>query len=616
MGKKVFISYAEENRKIAGEIIVQLKKVGLHVDDWRDPLKRGKRFIQRIQDEIREANIFLVVLSPAYLDSRYCGREASFALQLEKDNEQFIYVVLAKAVETEDAGFLAEYDYFDLTRKTYQEELIKLIRIIAGNIEIAPILDHEIEIYQPDFQNREEELDELISNLTKATGGVHFWQILAPPQMGKSWFMQKLASELPTKSSKAWNIRSIDLRQNPKSLKLRSDASALLSEFFDLKVNRENKNPRAIKIAQQIGRSKQLWLLLLDGAELLSDKTAKNVLDTLSQINFHLQNHRDIRLAFVAVSRRYFDVWMKVRTDYPRFRMRRLSPFTRNVIYSTLDSMVEKDGVNVGSSWIKKTADQLHRVTEGLPALLVRYLGWIRNNSYIFGPDDLESPSLFRKLAIPYIEETVLSPDSLLPGEGNANHIEPKCDILKTALSQLCVYRRFIARYLDGLIKGQPELASKLNDLEWTTINLHEALKCTYLMEPLANDLWTVFYPAVRRLLFRYYYLTFEQQAQVHQQAVQFYKDRWQEWIGTDRAIVILEHLWHQIESQHLQDGGNLANITKLAKTTIDIESKSERYSSYEIAAMVKARMLEDIEFQTVTQQIDIGLFDRLLDIL
>ncbi len=615
---KIFLSYAEEDSKVASEIVRKFQEAGQEVFYWEEPLERGGRFINWIEKKIPAADFFLALLSKAFLASGYCQHEKEIAIQLEKNrSSHLIYVILLEPVDLEKAGFLGTFDQFDLTGTERENELQSLIRIVERDTKgMVPKKADDKHPYKPDFQNREEELDEILSNLTKPTGGVHFWQLLAPPQMGKSWFMTRLADDLQKKNSQHWEIRQVSLRA-ANSLALRSDKTALLSKFFGSKISNPINEKAIIKIARQISRSEKFWLLLLDNAELLSDKTAVGLRETLSKIDMQLRNHEKVRLAFVAATRRHFGAWIRVLPEYPRFKSRTLSPFTVNVVFTTLKKMTVQDGINEGQGWLDETAKLLQRVSEGLPALLVLYLDWIKKQAYMFDPDDIESQTLFTALARPYIEETILSPDSLLPGERDANRIQPQCEALITALSGLCLNRRFIARYITDWMQGNVRLSDNMRKLGWETSNLHNALKRTYITEPVPNDLWTVFYPAIRRLLFRYFYETLPEQATAHHKASLFYQNRWHEWDGTDKAIVLLENLWHQIEYQRLSAADELvAGILQFTKSVFESGLKSNLYSPQELAEIIKTRISEDEEFQNTAHQITPQLSNKLLDLL
>lgn len=617
MGKKIFLSYTKANSEIAKIVASKLQNEGFNIFDWRDPLKRGQRFIQRIQDEIREADKFLIILSPEYLASNYCGREADFAIQRENDrNEQFVYVALVASVNAHDAGFLGAYDYFDFEEASQDEELHNLISALKRAAKIRLSKKEKPDKYQPGFQNREEELDELTSNLTKSSGGIHFWQVLAPPQIGKSWFLTRLTSDLSA-GSLAWKIRRINLRKNSKRLKLRSDIGALLSAFFKVNISTPVNDEDIRKIVRKVGRSRKYWLLLLDDGELLSDETARELRQTLGQVDSYLRKRKMVRLAFVAASRRYFSYWARVLPEYPRSKTRSLSPFTINVVSETLIKMSLDDEIENETRWINDTAVILHKVTEGLPALLVRYLNWIQRKDYEFSPNALEGQILFKKITKPYIENTILSPDSLLPSEGNANRIKPQCDVLIEVLSGLCVYRRFITRYLDLWLQDNPDLQAKLEKLKWGPNDLHAALKNTYITEIISNDLWTVFYPAVRRLLFQYFYTNPSNQSKNHKKSTDFYQNHWEEWDGTDRAIVVLEYLWHEIEFQRISKRQKLPTNIKLSTEQIFSNGiKSDLYSTHEISEMIKARMDADEEFQNTLYHINRRLSTQIINLL
>lgn len=480
---------------------------------------------------------------------------------------------------------------------------------------MMPDSNNPRKLYQPDFQNREEELDELFSNLTKPSGGVYFWQILAPPQMGKSWLLDHLSNDLLT-NGQPWEVQKLSLR-SANSLALRCDVAALLSAFLSMKIANPLGDAAITKIARKIAGSGKFWLLSLDDAELLNDKTAEDLRNILSQIDSRLRSHERVRLAFVAATRRHFELWIKVSPEHSRFKSRPLSPFTVNVISQALKEMADQDGINKGQEWLDDMAKALHWVTEGLPALLVRYLDWIKKQAYIFDHSDLESQELFNELVKPYIEETILSPDSLLLGEGDANRIRPQWGALISTLSGLCLYRRFIARYIADWTCGDENLANNLRQLSWETGDLQNALKRTYITEPVPNDLWTVFYPAIRRLLFRYFYGDLVAQTEVQERACLFYQDRWREWDGTDRAIVLLEHLWHQMEYQRLSAKPNLPhNIKMFADALFKAGKVSALYSPQEIAEIIKTRMSGDEEFQNTAHQIDPQLSDQLAALL
>ena len=619
---KIFLSYAHADQVAVEKLYQQLSTAGFN--PWMDckDILPGENWDASIKNAIHTSDIFIFFLSPNSVDRRgYLQKEIKIALNnWEEKLDNDIYLIPAKLAECKVPEAVSKFQWVDLFRKDGPERLIAALTEGLKRLgEQSPqkiIQEKKHELYQPDFQNREEELDELFNNLTKPAGGTHFWQILAPPQMGKSWFLSHLADDLQANTQQDWEIRRVDIR-SANSLALRSDPAALLTAFFNLKVASPITDNKIMEIGRRISASEKYWLLLLDNAELISDVAATGLRAALGQINAHLRGHQRARLAFVAATRRHFAAWLKVLPEAPRFKSRPLSPFTTNVVYAALEQMAAQDGINNGPQWLDETARVLQRVTEGLPALLVRYLDWIKTQAYLFTLAELESTAVFERLARPYIEETILSVDSLLPGENDANRIQPQCEALRDALVGLCLRRRFITRYIDDMVQTNANLLVNMGHLAWGTNDLHTALKRTYITEPVPNDLWTVFYPAIRRLLFRYYYDTPAKQAEAHQQASSFYQSRWREWDGTDRAIVLLEHFWHQVEYLRLSAQPGLSQTIQQFAGALFTEGRiSALYTPEEIAEIIATRMAEDEEFQSALHQIAPQLSEQISRVL
>ena len=63
------------------------------------------------------------------------------------------------------------------------------------------------------FRNRRDELDSVLHGLTNVAGP-HFWLIVAPPQLGKTWFLDQLRAEIAAKAQGAarWATKLVDLR--------------------------------------------------------------------------------------------------------------------------------------------------------------------------------------------------------------------------------------------------------------------------------------------------------------------------------------------------------------------------------------------------------------------
>ena len=224
MGARVvfFLSYAKEDGETARDIADRLADRGISVFRWQDPHNRGGRFIQRIEDAIRDAGGFIALLSPSFLASTWCRLERELAIQREADlraggrDTAFIHVLKILDTPYHDAGFLRSYDWLDLTDPARKEAaLTDLVRRLAGARQSGPPSpDGAITSRgSPLFRNRYDELEQVRRGLTNAAGP-HFWLVLAPPQLGKTWFLDRISAEMLAGPS-GWAARLVDLREQP-----------------------------------------------------------------------------------------------------------------------------------------------------------------------------------------------------------------------------------------------------------------------------------------------------------------------------------------------------------------------------------------------------------------
>ena len=83
MGQKIFISYKSDDRKKVEKIVDNLETLGFQV--WYDQeLKTGEKWWKKILSEIRNADIFIFMMSEKSLKSVACKKEWHYALDLKK----------------------------------------------------------------------------------------------------------------------------------------------------------------------------------------------------------------------------------------------------------------------------------------------------------------------------------------------------------------------------------------------------------------------------------------------------------------------------------------------------------------------------------------------------
>jgi hypothetical protein len=629
---RVFLSYAEEDSQQATQLAERLCQEGIKVWYYEDLSQRGGQFIAKIEKEITRAAVFLALLSPDYLSSPWCRHERDMALRREAtlqksgvDNPQLILVLKIRPIEYSDTGFLGNYEVLDLTqssRKAQQAQLTTLIGALNKEKRersmSTPSTAAQTSSW-PAFVNREHELQMLLHNLTNVAGE-HFWLMSAGPQMGKTWLLKELPVRLADQEGIQWTVKLIDLRDE--LLDSRTDASRLLSRFFDLKFD-ASESP-SVQIAAKISGSGQPWLCLLDSTELLQPPTDIHLRQHFSEIYARLGEAEaaNVRLAFVAASRRPHKGWKGI-SPKPQFAHLPLTHFKAIVVESALRAIAARGPHTFGNSWYRENADRLRGVTEGLPALLVDYMQWIEDQAFI-EPERVEERAVFDQLAQPYVSKTLLSVHSLLPSGGD--QLAERRNVLEKALLALSPYRLFTQSHLKQIVNENHDLKVALTDLNWTISKLWQTIGDTYLMEPIEEP-WRKIYPAIRRLLFRYHYGTTDARAKAHEVAGKFYQGWWNNVpAGMEQGVVLVERLWHQAE--YLQLSGLPDAAQALVQFTDNLfESQFTDnlfesvippygYSKEELLDFIEEQMRNDEELQETFAGIDEDLFEKLLQVV
>ncbi len=625
----LFLSYAEEDSEKALKIIEWLSQLGLEVYDWQDPRRRGGRYIEQIEEAINRADGFVALTSPRFVASPWCRMERDLAVHREQDlqvgrpDAVFIHVLRISDTAPRGLGFLRNYDWADLTGLS-NVELVSLehqdqaLHGMADRLRATrhrPTSQAESETggatspgrWSPSFRNRHHEL-ELLSRGLSNPSGPHFWLVIAPPELGKTWFLHRLSARLTLADDSTWVARLVDLRNQP--AEVRADAAAILARFFDLPMPAAIGPDTFRSIAQGIFRSRQPYLCLLDSAELLDETTVTALREALSEIYRLVQQGGDIdvRLGFVAASRRD-DKWRGVAPD-PRLSSLPLTEFKPDVVQQALRDLAAQMGRVFDPPAYLQHAARVHRLSEGLPALLVRCLQWIRTEEWL-GMERLDSPRVFEELAHPYIEQGLLSRDSLFsrrPGQT----AEPR-PALEQAFRVLAPYRLFTQSHLRHHVESDPVFERTLLDLGWSIEDLSEAISGTALLSRPLNEPWQEIHGAIRRLLYSYFYKSDERRAAAHSEARKFVEVWAERQTGTEQVIGLVECLWHEAAMLRLSQPAELERA--LSESAIMLSralTPSPAYTMRELRSYAVERMQNDTELQEAVGN-SAGQFNRLV---
>jgi hypothetical protein len=610
--KKVFLSYAKEDQGVAVRLVQSLTNNGMTVLWWQDDKQRGARFVERIENEIATADFFIALMSPEYLSSGWCRRERDLAVQRETGaTGKFVYIAEVVRTEHFETGFLSSYDWLDLTQPVDDAKLHGVVKAVSGT-DVVPKTGSGPKMQ---FRNRNDELN-IINSALRVTGGNDLWLVVSPPRLGKSWFLDQLQWRLRDKFSAP---RLIDLREHP--LDLRYEPVLLLRELFALD---ENVLPRtadlsnltvrtAIAAAIAMRRTNQLYLL--DSADLLDEKCAIQFRRVLTAIYRLVKDAGtgDTRLSVVVGSRRD-DPWRGLSPGGgpdTRFQSINLTEFSFEVVYQALAEHSEQHGQHLSDKLLRDCATRLLRLSEGLPALLIRGLRWAERAAFI-GMDQSDHQTTFDEVAGPYIREDLLSVNSLLPCGGR--NLGETRKLLEQALRVLVVYRLFTLSHLRKYVERDPGLQQALNASGTHLDDLWTELGQTALLKRPSVEIWRIIHPPIRRLLYRYFYGTDNERIEAHSAARKFYEAWTERDAGLEQPVMLVECLWHEVTLLAVRGDRDIAGALPGITVSLAGEfAKSPMYDPIEFTDYVKRLLTNDEEFQIMLQEHD-GLFEEILE--
>jgi hypothetical protein len=605
---RIFLSYASPDSEIALRVAGALRAAGAEVFYYEDDQRRGQNFIGLIEGALEGADLFVALISPAYLGSPWCQKERDLALVRENGlRRQFVYVFHAAETPYASTGFLRTIDWVDLLPPVREDKLRRAVATLALDQQ-RPAIDPERDgTPQPRFHNRRDEIARVVDSLTR-TNGQDRWLVLAPPRMGKSWFLDRVAFDLKARQPDCQSHR-VDLRAYPHEL--RSDWGQLLCTLLNVDPPRSNTLTPAeeVGIATKVSRRSCLQLCLLDSAELMTPECVEQFRRALTSIYQHLDRAGNprTRLGIVVASRHQREWRGFGRSGRSKlFETLPLKEFGVTVVRQAVDELGREFGRNDLELW----AQALHALSEGLPALLVEGLRWAQDNEFLV-IDQCTDETAFSTVARPYIAGDLLAIESLLPLDDA--DFAPRKKVLERALRAITPYRLFTVSHLKYHLAADQVFAQELTEANWTLAQLWEALGRTALLKQPSEEIWHVLNPPIRRLLYRYYYPDLPVRLHAHAVARRFY-DGWADrFDGPEQGVVLLECLWHEATTLLHEQPTELARL--LLDKAVELTRLFVRpvsYTAMELVEFVRNRMQDDTEFATLVSSSD-RLFENVL---
>jgi len=618
----LFLSYAHEDSGRAKEIAEQLEQRKHRVYRFEDRAEQGARFVQRIEEEISRAEGFLALVSPDYLISPWCRRERELALIRETDLQRhdrtmrFLHVAKVRPTGYADSGMLRPYNWHDLTDPAGFDGLLEALGAqarerdgTAAERPVEPVAATGVTLSA--FRNREHELQRLVQGI-KTPGGKCFWLVVAPPQLGKSWLLDRVSAELAGNGTdESWRVRVVDVREQPMGVRIH--VSQLLDRMFPLESGGAD-HPGDIKdIARMISGTDQPYACLLDGAELLDRATAKELRRQIAQIHRRLQasGFPSARLAIVVAGRRE-EEWRGVIPE-PRLAQLPLTEFGPDVISLALRDLANHMGRQFSAQQLDDLADHVHRFTEGLPALLVKCLQWIGEQNWA-DITELHTTQHFTEIAQPYVTDKLLAIESLVPEGGH--DLGAVRDVLIHALRLLSRYRVLTLSHLAHHWNADEAFRAAVERVGWSQTDLWDAVTRTALLSRFLDEVWSAIHRPIRRLLFRHFHPAEAERALAHREAGAYVEQWMESQPGKECGIGVVERLWHEASAVALERPEDLeAGLCETAERMRTVLRSSPAYSIAELGRFVADQIAEDGELQDILGAVP-GLSDRVIAII
>jgi hypothetical protein len=606
----LFLSYAEEDAESARYITEQLTGRGLGVH--QRPARRGSEFIAEIEHAIGASDAFLVLLTPHFLTSVWCSGERELAMLREQDlrvehpGGVFIHVLVLADTPYSESGVLNRYEWTDLTRADQREQELDRLAARLRTSSPASAAASAVGRATSLFRNRDDELALMYSGLTNV-GGQHFWLVISPPQLGKTWLLHRLCAKLEGESADSpWIMRLMDIREQPPEIC--ADPDAILAQLFARTSQTAGPGDLRAAIARDIGRGGQPHLCLLDNAELLDDQVVRDLRASLSGIYRSVQSYeaKDARLAVIIGSRREYG-WTGVAPE-PGIIDLRLTEFKPHIVKQAVRHLAQQmEPPRFDDDELERDAERVYRLSEGLPGLLVRYLQWIRAQGWS-SRSRLDSQELFEEIAHPYVQDALLSFESLFPFRRDRwvlSTAERQRAVLEQTFRILAPYRLFTQSHLRHYIDSDPEFDWRLKDLGWSMEDLWESVAATALLIRPLDEPWQELHAPIRRLLFRYYYRTDVARAQAHREARRFVEVWGHNQAGKEQVIGLVDCLWHEAVDLSISEPASMdRNLCERASKLSASLTASSAYSITELRRFGSEKIEGDQELQDAVRRV------------
>jgi len=159
---RIFISYSRRDKAVADYIGAELRNRGADVFIDYQKLIGGENFIRRLGREIEACNVFVLLLSPCSVASKWVQAEAAWALRCDKP----IIPVLLEPASMADFFFLTNVEQVDFTRWSVDGQVGEAVHKLAAalglpaeRVRAEPVPEPLIQTVSSEEEEAEEKLE-------------------------------------------------------------------------------------------------------------------------------------------------------------------------------------------------------------------------------------------------------------------------------------------------------------------------------------------------------------------------------------------------------------------------------------------------------------------------
>ncbi|WP_420627908.1 SUMF1/EgtB/PvdO family nonheme iron enzyme [Candidatus Leptofilum sp.] len=127
--RQIFISHAHQDAELAQRLAVDLRTNGWQTWIAPDSIQPGEQWVEAINRGLEESGVFIVLLTPEAVRSKWVKRETNVALSLEHEGEITFYPLDVKPCRP--PALWRGYQFIAF-KKEYQTDVARLLKLLAS----------------------------------------------------------------------------------------------------------------------------------------------------------------------------------------------------------------------------------------------------------------------------------------------------------------------------------------------------------------------------------------------------------------------------------------------------------------------------------------------------